>query len=200
MRAFLTTAIILFSTSLSPAQDKNTGVQGGAANNGKIISFGIGFPNLYRVSYDAPSGYTHLSTAGFGPVYAKFEFSAFDYVGLAASFGYSTFHYSYYDYSPHVIHYDDVNTLQLSLSGNYHFHQWITNPRLDVYAGAGLAVDYQKYSYGNIPPYRSPEYKAHIYPLVRAGARYYLDHTFGLYGEAGYDGLSVVQLGFSVRF
>jgi hypothetical protein len=171
----------------------------GFGNNTKIISFGIGFPNLYRSSYNEPAGYTHIKTTGFGPFYAKLEFAAFKNVGLVTSFSYSTFHYSYFG-RPGIIYYDDVNTLSFSLSGNYHFSNWITNPRLDVYAGGGLAVDYQKYTYGNIPPYRSPEHKAHIYPLLRGGARYYLDNIFGLYGEAGYDGLSVVQLGFSVRF
>jgi len=166
----------------------------------KIISFGLGFPNLYRIRYDEPAGYHHLKTSGFGPLYARFEFAAFDHVGLLATFGYATFHYVYYGNSPQVVHYDDVNTLNFSLAGSYHLNKWMTHPKLDLYAVAGLAADYQKYTYGNIPPYRSPETKAHMYPVLKVGGRYYLDRTFGLFGEAGYDGLSIAQLGFSVRF
>jgi hypothetical protein len=172
----------------------------------KLLSFGLGFPNLHRISYNEPKGYTHIKTSGFGPFYARFEFAAFQNLGLAASFAYSTFHYSYYGLSSfpsgpqQVIFYDDVNTLNISLSANYHFGKWITNPRLDAYAGLGLSASYLKSRYGNIPPYRSPETNAEIYPLVRAGARYYLNPIFSLYGEAGYDGLSIIQLGFSVKF
>jgi hypothetical protein len=203
MRPFLTLILFIGFTVAGYAQEQSEAGQGTVSSsfstNTKIISFGIGFPNLYRTGYNEPSGYTHIKTTGFGPFYAKLEFAAFKNVGLVTSFSYSTFHYSYFG-RPGIIYYDDVNTLSFSLSGNYHFSNWITNPRLDVYAGGGLAVDYQKYTYGNIPPYKSPEHKAHIYPLVRGGARYYLDNIFGLYGEAGYDGLSVIQLGFSVRF
>jgi hypothetical protein len=175
-------------------------------SNTKLISFGLGFPNLYRIRYDEPAGYTHIKTSGFGPFYAKFEFAAMENIGLAASFAYSTFHYSYYGLASfpfgqqQIIYYDDVNTLNLSLSGNYHFGKWISNPRLDAYAGLGLSANYLKSRYGNIPPYRVPDSRAEIFPLVRAGARYYLTPIFSLYGEAGYDGLSIVQLGFSVKF
>jgi hypothetical protein len=169
----------------------------------KIVSFSMGFPNLYRISYDEPAGYKHIKTTGFGPFYGKFEFAGFDHVGLCASFAYSTFHYSYYDIPSHqrqVIYFDDVNTLSLTLSANYHFNKWITNPRLDVYAGAGMAANYLRYRYGNIPPYREAESKSEVHPLFRAGGRYYIDPIFGVFGEAGYDGLSIIQLGFSVKF
>lgn len=203
MRPFLTLMLFISFIVSGYAQEQSEAghkiVSSGFGNNTKIISFGIGFPNLYRSSYNEPAGYTHIKTTGFGPFYAKLEFSAFKNFGLVTSFAYGTFHYSYFG-RPGIIYYDDINTLALSLSGNYHFANLITNPKLDIYAGTGLSVDYQKYTYGNIPPYRSPEHKAHIYPVLRAGARYYLDNIFGLYGEAGYDGLSVVQLGFSVRF
>lgn len=205
MKPFFIFTLLLFSLrSAAQTEQKaeETGIKSKPAFsiNTKIVSFGIGFPNLYRMNYDEPSGFTHLKTSGFGPLYAKFEVGAFDHVGLVVSFGYSTFHYSYYGYSPQVVHYDDVNTLSLGFSGNYHFTKWIKNPKLDLYAGAGVAVDYQKLVYGNIPPFKEPERKAHIYPVVRAGARYYLDRSFGVFAEGGYDGLSLAQLGFSVRF
>jgi len=197
------TVLVFLGFSLTVAAQKNdskNAVPGTSYSSGaKIISLGIGFPNLHRIRYETPAGYTHLKTTGFGPVYARFEYAAFDKVGLVASLSYSTFHYAYYGYSPSVIHYDDANTATFSLSGNYHFTRWITNPHLDTYAGVGLSVDYQRQVFGNIPPYKSPETKAYLHPVLRAGARYYLDPGFGLFGEAGYDGLSVVQLGFSVR-
>ncbi len=172
----------------------------------RIFSFALGFPNLYRVDYEEPAGYTHIKTTGFGPIYAKFEIAATDAIGIVPAFGYSTFHYSYYGwayfpgYQQQVIYYDDVNTLHLSLSANYHFNQWITNPHIDLYAGVGIAMNYLRYRYGNIPPYREPESKTQFRPLGRVGLRYYFDATFGVFAEAGYDGFSVGQLGISVRF
>jgi hypothetical protein len=172
----------------------------------KIISFGLGFPNLYRIRHDEPAGYTHIKTSGFGPFYAKVEFAAMRNLGLVSSFAYSTYHYSYYGLAifppgpQQVIYYDDVNTLNISFSANYHFSNSIKNPKLDTYAGLGLSANYLRSRYGNIPPYREPDSRAEIFPLFRVGARYYFDPILGLYGEAGYDGLSIVQLGFSVRF
>lgn len=174
--------------------------------NTKIISFSMGFPNLYRTGYDEPAGYTHLKTTGFGPLFAKLEIGAWDAIGIVPSFGYSTFHYSYYGwayfggYKQQVVYYDDVNTINLSLAANYHFKKWITQPRLDVYAGGGLCMNYLRYRYGNIPPYKEPNAKTVFYPIGHLGARYYIDPIFGLSAEGGYDGLSILQLGFSVRF
>jgi hypothetical protein len=202
---------ILSLWCLMPAKAQNTqgdtktyneqGFSSSFNSNSKIVSFGMGFPNLYRLNYQEPYGYTHIKTTGFGPFYAKFEFGAFDHVGLVASYAYSTFHYSYFGAGQQqVIHYDDVNAMSLSLSANYHFNKWITNPRLDVYAGAGVAANYVRTRYGNIPPFRERESQSEMFPVGRIGARYYIDPIFGLYGEAGFDGLSVIQLGFSVKF
>lgn len=215
MKIFIITILLLSATIVVNAQEiaavkrNNTSTFSPSfTNKTKIISFGLGFPNLYRIKYDEPAGYTHLKTSGFGPFCAKLEFGAFDNLGLVTSFGYSTFHYSYYDFAYYpaptppqeVIYYDDVNILNLSFSANYHFNKWIKVNRLDTYAGAGLGVDYFQYRYGNIPPYRERESKAAIFPVGRVGARYYFDKTLSLYGETGYDGISIIQLGFSVKF
>lgn len=204
MKSVLTLCLISAMVSSSFAQQaaETTGNAGGLpafSQRTRVLSLGLGFPHLYRIGYEVPAGYTHLKTTGFGPLYAKFELPATDHIGLVTSLGYGTFHYSYFGYSPQVVHYDDVNTFALSLSANYHFSHWVRSPRADIYAGAGLSVDYQKYSYGNIPPYRPSENKAHIYPLFRVGARYYPGQNFGVFGEAGYDGLSIVQLGFCLK-
>ena len=214
MKPFLITLSLLLSAYMCRAQsspevttlERRKGFTNSFDENTRIISFGLGFPNLYRIRYDEPAGYTHIKTSGFGPMYAKFEFAAFRNVGLVSCFGYSTFHYSYFGVASHptgpqqVIYYDDVNTLNLAISANYHFADWIDNPRQDLYAGLGVGVNYLKSRYGNIPPYRSPESRAELVPVIRAGGRYYLDPIFGLYGELEYDGLSILQLGFSVRF
>jgi hypothetical protein len=168
----------------------------------QIISFGFGLPNLYRMQYEEPVGYHHVKTTGFGPVYFKFEFAGFKNVGLQASYAYSTFHYSYDGGTGQAqpIFYDDVNAMNLTLSGNYHFGQWIANPRLDLYAGAGVCISYLRYRYGNIPPYKEPSSKAGFLPVGRVGIRYYINPILSFYLEAGYDGLSIIQPGFSVRF
>ena len=215
MKTFLITTLLFFLIGPCSLLGQEKGDEAAVSNadrftssfdsHTRLVSFGIGFPNLYRINYNEPTGYTHIKTSGFGPFYAKFEFAAMPHLGLAASFAYSTFHYSYYGLAyflapQQVIYYDDVNTLNISLSDNYHFNRWIKNPRLDAYAGLGLSANYLRSRYGNIPPYRVPDSRAEMFPLVRAGARYYFDPIFSLYGEAGYDGLSVVQLGFSVKF
>lgn len=172
----------------------------------RLLSFGMGLPNLYRINYNVPDGYSHVKTTGFGPLYARFEIAASDNIGISPAFGYGTFHYSYFGWAYHpgyqepVIYYDDVNTMNLSLVANLHFNRWINNPRLDVYAGGGVAMNYLRCRYGNIPPYKTPESKTSFTPAGKLGARYYTTPIVGLFAEAGYDGLSVVNLGFSVRF
>lgn len=167
---------------------------------------GMGFPNIYRYSYDEPQGYTHIKTTGFLPVHLKLEKAITNKIGLVAGIAYSTFHYSYYGwayfpgYKQQVIYYDDVNTLSWSFSANYHFDKLINNPRLDTYAGAGACINYLHYRYGNIPPYREATSKIQLLPQVRAGIRYYIDPSFSAYSELGFDGLSIWQLGVSLSF
>ncbi len=213
MKALLSSLLLIACFQAARAQTPpehaatvRKGYSASFSKGSKIISFGMGFPNLYRISYKEPEGYTHIKTTGFGPLYAKFEIAIADNIGLNPSFGYGTFHYSYFGlayhpgYTEQVIYYDDVNTLSLALTANFHLKSLITNPKLDVYFGGGFAMNYLKYRYGNIPPYKEPETKTKFVPAARVGVRYYFDPILGAFAEAGYDGLSVLQLGLSVRF
>ena len=213
MRPFLPIALLtLLSFSALAQQDpehavaKSQGHSGSFTKGTKILSFGFGFPNLYRISYETAAGYTHIKNTGFGPLYAKFEWALIDNLGVAPSFSYGTFHHSYYGWAYYpggaekVMYSDDVNVTSFGLSVNYHFADLLPNPRLDFYLGAGAAFNLLRYRYGNIPPYKEPELKTQLRPIGRAGLRFQFDPALSLFTEVGYDGYSVMQLGLGVRF
>ncbi len=148
-----------------------------------LLSFGIGFPNL------AVHNYWTGSSSGFGPIYAKYEHGFLrDEVGLgghvATAFG------SYSDYL-------SIFAWSVGVRGYYHFNKLIPVEKLDVYAGAGLSMRNRSYNYDDNSISDNNEFTVGFDAVV--GARYYFSDGFAAYLETGYDYMSSVNLGVTLR-
>lgn len=155
-----------------------------------IVSFGIGFPNISMNNIYSNGSYSW----GLPPMYGKYEYGIMDELSIGGRIGMGTGRYKYMNVR--------ANNFGMSMSvvGYYHFNKLIPVSRLDVYAGAGLGSIYRSYETISGPNtvYRDNDFS--IRPVFLVGARWYFTQTFGVYGESGYDGLSVMNLGISLRF
>jgi hypothetical protein len=159
---------------------------GSFSKNTGILSFGLGFPNLINNSYN--------NFGGFGPVYAKYEHGIMDEISiggyLAAGFG--NYRYGWNSYKVNVFGFSGA------VLGYYHFNKLIPVSKLDVYAGIGFGFRSLAYKTdnGNFEPDNDFD------PLfiAKVGARWYFTQSFAVYAESGYDKMSSVNLGVSLRF
>ncbi|MFT4061367.1 MAG: hypothetical protein QM642_03310 [Edaphocola sp.] len=155
-----------------------------------ILSLGLGFPNVSGGYY-----YTSGISSAIPVPYVKYEHAIMDEVGIG---GYAAAGFSQYKHGGYT---DKIFALGIGALGYYHFNKWIPIRKLDVYAGAGIGVRNLSYSYDD--GYSGGRYNSShfsIAPIFKAGARYYFAPSFGVYGEAGYDMMSAVNLGISFRF
>jgi hypothetical protein len=158
-----------------------------------LLSFGIGFPNRSGAGYDWDS-----DRLGFGPLYVKYEHGILDELGIG---GYVAAAASRHKYGPNDRFTDKVFSVSVGAMAYYHFNKLIPVRKLDVYAGAGIAGRQLTYSYDDDwNGGRSHDSEFDVVPLFKVGARYYFTKMFGVYGEGGYDDMSDVNLGITLRF
>lgn len=158
-----------------------------------LLSFGIGFPNRSGAGYDWDS-----DRLGFGPLYVKYEHGILDELGIG---GYVAAAASRHKYGPNDRFTDKVFSVSVGAMAYYHFNKLIPVRKLDVYAGAGIAGRQLTYSYDDDwNGGRSHDSEFDVIPLFKVGARYYFTKMFGVYGEGGYDDMSDVNLGITLRF
>lgn len=158
-----------------------------------LLSFGIGFPNRSGAGYDWDS-----DRLGFGPLYVKYEHGILDELGIG---GYVAAAASRHKYGPNDRFTDKVFSVSVGAMAYYHFNKLIPVRKLDVYAGAGIGGRQLTYSYDDDwNGGRSHDSEFDVIPLFKVGARYYFTKMFGVYGEGGYDDMSDVNLGITLRF
>lgn len=105
---------------------------------------------------------------------------------------------------------DKYTYLIFEARGSYHFNELLqlANPKLDVYAGAGLV--YRRYSYKYTVLFPGDEGQAayttdyktsggNVDAELHAGGRYLFNEHIGAYAEVGY-GISPLQLGLTLVF
>jgi hypothetical protein len=96
-----------------------------------------------------------------------------------------------------------LNTVQnrTLLTGRCAYHFDFNIEKMDVYAGAGVGIQYHGDSKIKDTDIVFGEYPAGIYPAssVFAGIRYYFTNKFAVYAEAGY-GLGYLNGGIVYRF
>jgi hypothetical protein len=86
--------------------------------------------------------------------------------------------------------------------GSYHFNELLnlSNPKLDVYGGAGLIYRHYKFKYtadGTTTDYKSSGGSVDL--DLHAGGRYMFNEHVGAYAEVGY-GISPLQIGVAFKF
>ena len=178
----------------TPYKNRNSG---SFDRHSGLLSFGIGFPNRSGTGYDYWGG--DERRLGLGPGYIKYEHGLTDEIGLG---GYVAAAASRYKYGPDRRYTDRVFSGSLGFMGYYHFNKLIPVRKLDVYAGVGVGIRQRTYSYDD--DFSGDDYDNDtdfdVMPLFKVGARYYFTKMFGVYAEGGYDNMSDVNLGITLRF
>ncbi|MEO7988864.1 MAG: hypothetical protein ABI663_04940 [Chryseolinea sp.] len=149
-----------------------------------ILSFGLGFPNV-------AVGYGGLN--GFPPIYAKFEHGFLrDEVGLGGyiSTGFGSFKYTGNEKT-------NFTAFSVGFLGYYHFNKLIPIEKMDVYAGAGLG--FRNVSYSSDDIYFDDSNDFQVTGQIKVGIRYYVKPALAFYAESGYDGMSSINLGVTLK-
>ena len=178
----------------TPYKSRNSG---SFDRHSSLLSFGVGFPNRSGTGLDYWGG--DERRASIGPGYIKYEHGILDELGLG---GYAAVAASRYKYGPSRRYTDRVFAFSVGFMGYYHFNKLIPVRMLDVYAGAGIGVRNLSYSYDDEFTGKSDDDRTSFtaMPLFKVGARWYFTKMFGVYAEGGYDKMSDVNLGITLRF
>ena len=166
----------------------------------------VGFIDWYRHYYTLPPAFRESNTTGFSPFYGKIEYGTGNRISIAACFAYdafvNNFNQVYQGYNGPILRYKTNNTRIFGggLTAYYHFGKMAAGKRLDPFIGVGLSLN--NIRYGAFPEGDSTSIKLEhtISPVLRAGARYYITDVFSVYGDIGFDKLSIFSLGASCRF
>ncbi len=151
-----------------------------------ILSFGLGFPNV-------ATGYGGIT--GFPPIYVKYEHGFLrDDVGLG---GYASAGFGKVKYNFGNSYKNNFTAFSFGILGYYHFNKLIPIEQMDVYAGAGLA--FRAVSYDGDDNLYIYDNDNSVKPLFKIGIRYYIKPKFAFYAESGYDGMSSINLGITLR-
>lgn len=189
----------MLAGSLAFAQDQGrafyqqpykTRNSGSFSSDASILSIGLGAPNNNRVG----KGWNGGNRIGFPPTYVKYEHGIIDEVGIG---GYLAFSASRYKWDNDFYH--ARTAFGFGVLGYYHFNRLIPVSQLDVYAGAGLGFRVVNDIHER-PNDRHRDSDFDPLPLFKAGARWYFTPKFAVYLEGGYDGMSDVNLGITLRF
>ena len=150
-----------------------------------LLTFGLGFPNQ-AVNYNGLSG--------FPPIYVKYEQGFLrDEVGLG---GYLSTGFGSVDYNNGTNYNNNFFAFSIGVLGYYHFNKLIPIEQMDVYAGAGLGFRAVSYSGDDVYVYDN---HSDVIGIVKAGIRYYVKPKFAVYAETGYDGMSTINLGVTLK-
>ncbi|NJM24430.1 MAG: porin family protein [Bacteroidia bacterium] len=169
-----------YKTRNSGSFDKSTG----------LLTFSYGFPNVPVRGYSY-AGFGGPDRLGFGPVYVKYEHGLLDEVGIG---GQAAFAVGKVDYGADEA---NITAFHFAVLGYYHFNKLIPIKVLDVYAGTGLAFRSRAVNWDNDADL--DDSSTRVYVPFKVGARWYFKPRLGLYLEAGYDDMSDVNLGITLR-
>jgi hypothetical protein len=128
------------------------------------------------------------------PITASYEHGITDKISAGVNVGYIQRKYTHdwkYTY------------LIFGVRGSYHFNEIldISDPKIDVYGGAGLIYRHYKFkytdTYGDVYGYKSSGGSVDL--DLHAGGRYKFNDNIGAYAEVGY-GISPLQIGVAFIF
>lgn len=166
-----------------------------------------GFINGYKAEYTVPAGFEKGKTSGFAPIYARVEYGLSSKVTLAFATSWSTIYFNSFKtdmgYSGPIKRYypNKWRLFSGGLIAYYHFNHLIADskiaPKLDLFAGGGVHLN-------NITESARPQGDSIIVktshtatPTLKVGARYNFAGGAYVYGDVGYDKLSIFSIGVS---
>ena len=166
--------------------------------DGNYITLGIG--TRFNINLNA----NYHSYKAFGPLMFAYERGITDIlgigrIGVGGGIAYSTSSSKYTDFLGYESTYRSTDITVL-LKGAYHFEFDI--PKMDVYAGVGIANHFYSYSDEEITVVGTTTTSSTDMSLghyVYVGIRYYFTDAFGVYAEAGH-GVSSLNGGLVFAF
>lgn len=173
-------------------------------SQGKIVfSAGYGFPNLNKSLFSAYKSYPAYSASGFGPLHVKAEYGLTDKIGLGLSVNIvqSKSEWDVTDmFTSETLYREGFKFSSFAANARFNYH-FVTNEKIDLYAGAGLGYNYSKSTYFNndtllgglniVPTIPS------LIPIgieTTVGIRFYPTQNIGVFSELGYS-KSLFQVG-----
>jgi len=166
----------------------------------------VGFVDDYRQNYTLPVGFQKSNTSGFAPIYGKLEYGFFDHISVAVTASYDAFVYNFkQDYTGNngpFVRYRSNNTRIISggLTAFYHLDKTFHVNNLDPFVGIGLALNNIRYRALPQGDSTLTKFDHTVTPYLKAGARYFINDNFNLFGDIGYDKQSIFSIGASCRF
>lgn len=152
-----------------------------------ILTFGLGVPRY------AWSGFP------LGPAYIKYEHGLIrDEIGLGGHIAGTYYHDDYR--LNNSVYKHNTTAVSFAIMGFYHFNKLIPVTMLDVYIGSGFGMSFFHHNYDDNLNYYNDNTDVVPFFTTKVGVRYYLNDSFGVYAEAGYDNMSSANLGISIRF
>jgi hypothetical protein len=160
-----------------------------------VFNLGVGFGDVYW-------GGSYTSSFPVSPTlvfdYALTDKLGIGNIGVGATVAYSAVKYSNGDGT-----YAHYNGVLIGARGSYHFiipNGSIKN-KLDPYAGIMLGFVVTNYSNPNYvgTPFGGGK-SSGFQPGIFAGAHYYFTGHFGVHGELGYNGFSILVIGITLKF
>lgn len=168
----------------------------------RLFSFCYGFPSLFNESEaNWSTGFVYNSHKSFGPMMLRYEVAMSDVVSIAPLIQYANQKWEGYwnngSYTPGTI---QVTGYGIGLMGFYHFNKWVNVPQLDVYAGPGLHILFNKWKGKTTSGSdEASDTKNHVNVGAVIGARYYSSDNMAFYLEAGNSGYSTLNIGVTLK-
>lgn len=154
------------------------------------LDYGLGNANW---AVGLINGYSRVPI---GPVYLRYEIGIMDEVGIGA---YIAPRYVRYNYGQNHIYNLNEFTFGSGVMGYYHFNKLIPVSKLDVFAGTGFSFRVIQKNWPNDSSSNNNTSIKWNLP-VKVGARWYFSDGFGAHLETGYDGLTYLQAGITLKF
>ena len=158
------------------------------------VSLGYGIGNIWKKFLkDAISFPENYTVSSKGPFVMILDYNVHRRINVGIATGYSETIGSYKGNSQSFE--EKLTAFSALLRANWHFGSW---EKVDLYAGGGAGYYHFKYSNNRniIKPNSVPGSFGYSLQL---GASYYFVPRLGIYGEAGYVGGSLAQLGVKAR-
>ncbi|MBA3827831.1 MAG: hypothetical protein H0X33_02745 [Taibaiella sp.] len=207
MKAYILPVIVFMASCSCHAQD-TTSTQtpySSFQRHTSIITVSFGLADWNKQNYKKPDSTTFGSGSTSLPVYLKLERAIGKHISITASLAYDVFYYNYSHpevsngKSYYLQYSDKVRIVSPGLQLSYHFNDLIPIRNLDVFITAGGAANFVHHDSYLHADTSSHVTRPTIDPLVRLGARYYINKHAAFFGDVGYDRISLISLGFSYR-
>jgi hypothetical protein len=183
------------------AQDRPRPAAASFGRNHYLLSLSYGFPGpvIHRDDVFGPVP----RSRNLGALQLRLEIPVHEVIGLTALLqgGRSYYRYEETVFGNTNLYRNHTNCFGFGGIASYHFNRLLPLPKLDVYAGAGLGLFYQKSISTVTGPFagqKETEITGFLVPMLAAGARYYVARRLAVFAEGGYTGLSYANLGLSL--